>query len=358
MEAATTKLAIHPLNGERRVITATIVPTITGPVTRTYLPSSLVHETLQHLPLADNYTGDARSSTIQVLLGNDFYHDLVLPSRRQIAPSLYLLDTRLGWIFSGRLSTSKGSSINNDHPQQDPVLLSVETAPSTPNAPPLDDFWRMETIGITDSPYDSDDKVAKRLFHESILFQDGRYQVGLPWKANHDLPDNYQLAKGRLTTLLRRFRREPETYEKYNHVLREQLKTGIIEVAPPEVDRSTLVCRPATPATSRAPSSFTRERHFQAADRLRQLSKNDKHQQQLEWVSVPRSGPPTRPHWHPPTFSATTCRHYCWHREGLSSTESSSTRPRDVTRFLWVKDMDNPTDHADDLQGSHEFRLV
>ena len=195
MEAATTKLAIHLLNGERQIITATIVPTITGPVTRTRLPSSLVHEPLQHLPLADTYTGDARSSTIQVLLGNDVYHDLVLPGRRQIAPSLYLLDTRLGWMVSGRLSTTKGCSISNDHPQ-DPALLSVETAPSTPNAPPLEDFWRMETIGITDSPYDSDDKEAKRLFHESISFRDGRYDVGWPWKAHHDLPDNYQLAKG------------------------------------------------------------------------------------------------------------------------------------------------------------------
>ena len=239
MEAATTKLAIHLLNGERQIITATIVPTITEPVTRTRLPSSLVHKPLQHLPLADTYNGDARSSTIQVLLGNDFYHDLVLPGRRQIAPRLYLLDTRLGWMVSGRLSTSKDCSINNDHPQQDPALLSVETAPSTPNAPPLEDFWRMETIGITDSPYDSDDKEAQRLFHESISFRDGRYEVGWPWKAHNDLPDNYQLAKGRLTTLLRRFRREPETLKTYNHVLQEQLQASIIEVAPPEVDRFT-----------------------------------------------------------------------------------------------------------------------
>ena len=80
MEAATTKLAIHLLHGERQVITATIVPTITGPVTRTRLPSSFVHETLQHLPLADNYTGDARSSTIQVLSGTVFITILFSPT--------------------------------------------------------------------------------------------------------------------------------------------------------------------------------------------------------------------------------------------------------------------------------------
>ena len=345
MEAATTKLAIHLLNGERQVITATIVPTITGPVTRTRLPSSLVHETLQHLPLADNYTGDARSSTIQVLLGNDFYHDLVLPDRRQIAPSLYLLDTRLGWIVSGRLSTSKDSSINNDLPQQDPVLLSVETAPSTPNAPPLEDFWRMETIGITDSPYDSDDKEAKRLFHESISYQDGRYQVGWPWKANHDLPDNYQLARGRLTTLLRRFRREPETLEKYNHVLQEQLKAGIIEVAPPEVDRSThrLHYLPHHPVLS--PGSATTKLRIVYDGSAKTTSTNNSLNECLYRGPVLLQD-----------LTGILLRFRLQRVAITADIEKAflqlSLRPpdRDVTRFLWVKDMDNPTAHADNLQ--------
>ena len=345
MEAATTKLAIHLLNGERQIITATIVPTITGPVTRTRLPSSLVHKPLQHLPLADTYTGDARSSTVQVLLGNDFYHDLVLPGRRQIAPSLYLLDTRLGWMVSGRLSTSKDCSINNDHPQQDPALLSVETAPSTPNAPPLEDFWRMETIGIMDSPYDSDDKEAQRLFHESISFRDGRYEVGWPWKAHHDLPDNYQLAKGRLTTLLRRFRREPETLKTYNHVLQEQLQAGIIEVAPPEVDRSThrLHYLPHHPVLS--PGSTTTKLRIVYDGSAKTINTNNSLNECLYRGPVLLQD-----------LTGILLRFRLQRVAITADIEKAflqlSLRPpdRDVTRFLWVKDIDNPTAQADNLQ--------
>ena len=40
--------------------------------------------------------------------------------------------------------------------------------------------------------------------------------VSWPWKPNHDLPDNYTLAKGRLTSLLRRLFREPDTLHAYD----------------------------------------------------------------------------------------------------------------------------------------------
>ena len=214
IQANTADLAIHLLNGQRRVITATIVPTITGAVPRTSLPRNILNGTLRGLQLADDYSSCTGSADIDILLGNDHYHDLVQPQRRQLSPSLYLLDTHLGWMVSGRLPTTTSHALP-DPPPADPSLL-ILSAPSAPAPPPLDDFWRMETIGIEDSPYDSDDMVAQNLFDKSVTFQDGRYEVGWPWKPHHDLPDNYSLAKGRLTTLLRRFRRDPATLQQYN----------------------------------------------------------------------------------------------------------------------------------------------
>ena len=57
-----------------------------------------------------------------------------------------------------------------------------------------------------------------------------------PWKPDHDLPDNYQLAKGRLTSLLRRRRRDTDTLGRYDDIIQKQLKAGIIEVVPPDTD--------------------------------------------------------------------------------------------------------------------------
>ena len=111
----------------------------------------------------------------------------------------------------------------NAHHSADPPL----------DKPQLERFWDLETIGITDSPHSSDDDTAHALFQQSVSRDDGRYMVSWPWKPNHDLPDNYTLAKGRLTSLLRRLRREPDTLHAYDQVLQDQQTKGIIEKVPP-----------------------------------------------------------------------------------------------------------------------------
>ena len=77
MTAATADLTVPFLNGRRHVITATIVPTITGKIASTTLPAHVLRNVPPALQLADNYSTCAGSeaSTIDILLGNDFYHD-------------------------------------------------------------------------------------------------------------------------------------------------------------------------------------------------------------------------------------------------------------------------------------------
>ena len=52
-------------------------------------------------------------------------------------------------------------------------------------------------------------------------------------KGNRELPDNYMLAKGRLTSLIRRLRHDPDMLKRYDDVIQDQLTKGIIEEAPP-----------------------------------------------------------------------------------------------------------------------------
>ena len=193
MTAATAELTVHFLNGRHHVITATIVPTITGQIASTTLPAHVLRNVPPSLQLADNYSTCAGSeaSTIDILLGNDFYHDFVKPHRHQLAPGLYLLDTNLGWMVSGRLTlTSADAQLSTDEPATtDPSLLIVPSTSSSV-APPLDQFWRMETIGISDSPYGSDDAAAQSLFDKSITHRNGRYEVGWPWKPDHPFQRN------------------------------------------------------------------------------------------------------------------------------------------------------------------------
>ena len=91
----------------------------------TTLPAHVLQNVPPGLQLADDYSTCAGSeaSTIDILLGNDFYHDFVKPHCHQLAPGLYLLDTNLGWMVSGRLTlTSADTQPSTDKPATDSFL--------------------------------------------------------------------------------------------------------------------------------------------------------------------------------------------------------------------------------------------
>ena len=46
---------------------------------------------------------------------------------------------------------------------------------------------------------------------------------------NAQLPDNYQLALGRLNSLLKRIQGNPELLQRYDSIIKDQLKKEVIE---------------------------------------------------------------------------------------------------------------------------------
>ena len=63
--------------------------------------------------------------------------------------------------------------------------------------PNLDQFWNLESIGITESPSSSDDDQALEIFNQTVKFTGSRYMVTWPWMEKPpDLPQNYHLALG------------------------------------------------------------------------------------------------------------------------------------------------------------------
>ena len=74
-----------------------------------------------------------------------------------------------------------------------------------------------------------EDSVYSR-FTKSVTLQQGRYCVRLPWKEPHPLlPDNFELSKGRLFNLLKRLQSTPDILSQYDAIIREQMKSGIVE---------------------------------------------------------------------------------------------------------------------------------
>lgn len=70
-------------------------------------------------------------------------------------------------------------------------------------------------------------------FEKNLSFQDGKYLVHLPWKEQHGLlPDNFEniiYCVARLSSQLKRLRKDPEILKEYDSIIQDQLQSGIIE---------------------------------------------------------------------------------------------------------------------------------
>ena len=100
-----TKLTLESKNGKDMSIFANVVPTITGTIQRKQIHVKERHnlETLtENLCLADSIPSQIESSTIDLLIGNDYYLDIIMGHKIEVQKGLYLLSSRLGWILTGR----------------------------------------------------------------------------------------------------------------------------------------------------------------------------------------------------------------------------------------------------------------
>ncbi|MEW8547947.1 MAG: aspartyl protease family protein, partial [Candidatus Thiodiazotropha sp.] len=206
IKTASTEISLKLNNGDYLNLSANIVPTISGTIQRKSIRLSM--ENLGHLvksvELADSIPSENESSTIELLIGNDFYLDLVMSQRIEIHPGLYLLGSKLGWILTGRINEGTVDTCESslliltygNNVAKTVVFASVDKV--LPTKPDLEDFWNVEGIGITDSPTSSDDERALQQFNDTLKYEDGRYQVTWPWKeTNPELPLNRELAVGR-----------------------------------------------------------------------------------------------------------------------------------------------------------------
>ena len=100
-----TKWSIRLNNGQYLDISANIVPVISGSVQRKALrfyDSQNIDNLVKSLDMADTIPTKTESSEIELLIGNDYYLDIILSQKIEVQPGLYLLASKLGRILTGR----------------------------------------------------------------------------------------------------------------------------------------------------------------------------------------------------------------------------------------------------------------
>ncbi|MCG8034488.1 MAG: DUF1759 domain-containing protein [Candidatus Thiodiazotropha taylori] len=356
IRTASTEIRLKLNNGKYLNLSANIVPTISGTIQRKSLKisSDYLEHLMKSVELADSFPSEDESSNIELLVGNDFYLDIVLSQRIEINPGLYLLGSKLGWILTGRtnddnpdicesslLILTYGNNVSKTN-----VFTSIDRV--LPTKPDLEDFWNVEGIGIMDSPTSSDDELALQQFHESLKFEDGRYQVTWPWKEeNPELPVNRELAVGRLKSVVSKLRKQPELLQKYHSVLEDQLKKGVIETIE---DRGGGTLKHYLPHHAVVNFSKLTTKLRIVYDASAKTRSSNKSLNECLYRG--------------PVLLKNLCgilMRFRLHRTALVADIEKAflqiglqRSQRDVTRFLWLKDIDSPRMDCDNIQ---EYRF-
>ena len=103
--------------------------------------------------------------------------------KKDFVGGLFLFHSKLGWILGGRvkqLAERGEESIGFSIKPTAHMLTNIDSSLST--KPSMEDFWNLESTGITDSPLQVMNACAFEDFSKNVTFADWRYMVTCPWK--------------------------------------------------------------------------------------------------------------------------------------------------------------------------------
>ncbi|GBN44277.1 hypothetical protein AVEN_211376-1 [Araneus ventricosus] len=174
---------------------------------------------LKGLQLADCV--ENKDKNISILIGADYYYEIVSGRLKRLNDKLVATETIFGWCLQGYIG------LTND-------LLSLKIVVDERNiSDQLQQFWKLENLGVGSESQEehSFDADIMKEFEAGITYQDNRYKVKFPWKSNmkHLLNNNRDIASRRFSKLKSNFINDPPLFSDYKKVIDEHLREDIIE---------------------------------------------------------------------------------------------------------------------------------
>ncbi|XP_045782904.1 uncharacterized protein LOC123879305 [Maniola jurtina] len=217
------QLELETKSKKGKIIYANIVPMISQSVPY----AEELNNWRYKVELADD---GSLTDQVDILIGNDYYYSFLHSEKIRISEDLYLVDSEFGWILSGQ-----GPRRDMEEQHMSVITYFQTEIDFKFNKPdmPLDQgsiafLWELESIGITDSPKITREEEAIHKFNETTKLINNRYHVSWPWNEYPpSLTPNYGLAYGRLVNLVKRL--DKETLKSYNDAIQEQISKGIVE---------------------------------------------------------------------------------------------------------------------------------
>ena len=169
---------------------------------------------IDHLQLADPEF--FKSAQIDILLGMDYYHEVIQEKRQQLPRSFWAQQTIFGWVISGGNIKPNNSFSTN--------LAIVEDINFN-----LENFWKIEDVPSR-SLLTEDEVFCEKLFQDTYKrLSDGRFEVSLPFKSQTvNIGESLNIALSRFYWLEKRFAKNPTFKFHYLEFMKEMEDLGFM----------------------------------------------------------------------------------------------------------------------------------
>ena len=176
---------------------------------------------------------------IQILLGVDATQYILEPEFLQgPSRSPFALRNLLGWTITGPIKR-KGDPIQQEtnflshgYRTFDNVLTKLTVDTERHLSECVTSFWKIENTGTEfeeTADTSTDSKRTVLILQDTIHHIGDRYEIGLHWKQDSKLENNYPVAKAQLDSLPRRLNKDIELKQLYEKTLETDLEKGYVK---------------------------------------------------------------------------------------------------------------------------------
>lgn len=217
------ELGIECLDGSTITIYPLVIPYISTPIDVTSRSQAKNIWQFKDINFA-HPLDDEDPFDIQVLVGADFYYDVIQDyNRRSFEGGPVAVPSKIGFLLSGPVP----SKVNLNNSSVFKILAEDQHDDHL-----LQRFWDLEAIGISHYDQNKRSSLDVEKYCNSIEFSNGKFTAELPWKSNcKPLPTNYDMCFQRTKSAIKRLVKN-ETLDIYSKVISDQLSKGFIEIVP------------------------------------------------------------------------------------------------------------------------------
>ena len=142
--------------------------------------------------------------------------------------------TELGWTIAGEFHVPRRK---NSRPINSLIFYATanlspeQSLFASPDVDFLQHFWNIEKTAVepqVQQTVNEKEQQALRTLQDTIRHTGERYEIGLPWKPDASLPNNYFAALSQLRSLQKRLKGKPETLQKFNSTIESDLQKNYI----------------------------------------------------------------------------------------------------------------------------------